>query len=144
MIVYSSIPPPSDSSHGDWNVWIIGTIITALLSFTRGKWGPLVQFKEKIETTIEEAERVADIVEEVAEEVEKVAKGVVKHLPEGKLQNAAELVENAAENVYQHAQNAEDLLEKVEELEKEVDSFFESTILKEESVVPTTDSRDPK
>jgi len=32
----------------------------------------------------------------------------------------------------------------VEELEKEVDSFFESTILKEESVVPTTDSRDPK
>ena len=56
---------------------------------------------------------MADIVEEVAEEVEKVAKGVVKHLPEGKLQNAAELVENAAENVYQHAQNAEDLLEKV-------------------------------
>ena len=51
----------------------------------------------------------------MAEEVEKVAKGDVKHLPEGKLQNADELVEKAPESVNQHAQNKEDLLEKVTE-----------------------------
>lgn len=28
-------------------VWILGTIVTILLSFSRGKWGPLLQLKGK-------------------------------------------------------------------------------------------------
>ncbi|RDX76214.1 hypothetical protein CR513_43815, partial [Mucuna pruriens] len=125
-------------------VWIIGTIITILLSFTKSKWGPLLQWKEKIEITIEEAERVADIVEEVAEGVEKVAEEAVKHLPKGKLHDAAELVEKVAADIDKHAQNAEDVLEKVEDMEKEVDSFFESTTRQEKSIAATTESKDKK
>lgn len=112
------------------------------MSFSRGKWGPLLQLKgnkikmihvnynkivpkysvidkyfcsclDKIETTIDEAEKVVDIVEEVAERVEEVAEGVVKHLPEGKLHDAVEFVEKVAEDIDKLAENAEDALEKV-------------------------------
>ncbi|TKY56289.1 hypothetical protein E2542_SST20732 [Spatholobus suberectus] len=146
MAVYASVPPevpPVDPFPGNWKVWAIGAIITLALSFTRGKWGPLLQLKEKIETTIDEAERVADIVEEVAEGVEKVAEGAVEHLPKGKLHDAAEFVEKVAADIDKHAQNVEDVLEKVEDMEKEVDSFFESTTRQEKSTV-TTDSKDKK
>ncbi|XP_027333895.1 uncharacterized protein LOC113848521 [Abrus precatorius] len=149
IAVHASVPPgdplPVDpASPGHWKVWIIGTIITILMSFTRGKWGPLLQLKEKIQTTIDEAEQVADIVEEVAEEVEKVAEGVVKHLPEGKLHDAVESVEKVAEDIDKHAQNAEDVLEKVENVEKEVESFIESTARREKNTAFTTDSKDQK
>ena len=39
---------------------------------------------EKVETTIDEAQRVVDIIEDVAEGVDKVAEEAVKHLPDGK------------------------------------------------------------
>ncbi|KAK7301157.1 hypothetical protein RJT34_12018 [Clitoria ternatea] len=68
---------------------------------------------EKVETTIDEAERVVDIVEDVAEKVDELAEEAVKHLPEGKLRDAVEFVENVAEDIDQHAENAEDALQKV-------------------------------
>ncbi|KAK7385340.1 hypothetical protein VNO78_31056 [Psophocarpus tetragonolobus] len=148
MAVYASIQsgnsPPVDSSPGHWKLWIIGTIVTIFLSFTKSKWGPLLILKEKIETTIDEAESVANIVEEVADGVEKVAEEAAKHLPKGKLRDAAEFVENVAENVEKQAQNAEDLLEQVEDTENEVDSFFESTTHEEKRNVAATDSEDKK
>lgn len=49
----------------------------------------------------------------MAEGVEKVAEGAVKHLPKGKLHDAAKLVEKVAQDIDKHAQNAEDVLEKV-------------------------------
>ncbi|KAG5063944.1 hypothetical protein AAZX31_02G196100 [Glycine max] len=150
MVVYASIPPgnlPSaDSFPGSWKAWMIGTVVAALLSFTTNKWGPLLLLKEKIETTIEQAERVADIVEEVAERVDKIAEGAAKNLPEGKLQDVAEFVENVAENVDKLAEEAGDLLEKVEDKQEEVVSFFESTVRQQKSNDGTTatDSKDKK
>nr|KYP72621.1 hypothetical protein KK1_005217 [Cajanus cajan] len=149
MPIFAKVPPgnspPVDSSPGHWNFWTIGAIIfTIALSFTRSKWGPLLQFKEKIDTTIDEAERVADIVEEVSEGVEKIAEGAVKHLPKGKLHDVAELVEKVAADVDKHAEIAQDIFEKVEDVEKEVDSFFESTTRRKKSIVVTKDSKDQK
>ncbi|KAL2317677.1 hypothetical protein Fmac_031553 [Flemingia macrophylla] len=149
MAIFANVPPgnspPVDPSPGHWNYWTIGAIIfSIILSFTRSKWGPLLQFKEKIDTTIDEAERVADIVEEVAEGVEKIAEGAVKHLPEGKLHDAAEIVEKVAADLDKNAEIAQDVLEKVEDVEKEVDSFFESTSRRKKNIVVTKDSKDKK
>ncbi|KHN35484.1 hypothetical protein glysoja_032239 [Glycine soja] len=69
-------------------------------------------FVEKVETTIDEAQRVVDIVEDVAEGVDKVAEEAVKHLPDGKLRDAVEFVEKVAEDIDKHAERAEDELEK--------------------------------
>lgn len=70
-------------------------------------------FVEKVETTIDEAQRVVDIVEDVAEGVDKVAEEAVKHLPDGKLRDAVEFVEKVAEDIDKRAERAEDALEKV-------------------------------
>ncbi|CAL0315546.1 unnamed protein product [Lupinus luteus] len=142
MAVYANTTPPGapfpiDPSHGHWKVWILGTIVTILLSFSRGKWGPLLQLKDKIGATIDEAERVADIVEEVAERVEKVAEEAAEKLPEGKLQEAARFIEKVAEDIDKRAENVEDALEKVEEMEKKLESFIESTTHQEKTTVVT-------
>ncbi|KAG5063945.1 hypothetical protein GLYMA_02G210300v4 [Glycine max] len=143
MAVYASIIPgdpidPSPGSPGSWKIWIIGTIFTILVSFTRGKWGPLLQLKEKVETTIDEAQRVVDIIEDVAEGVDKVAEEAVKHLPDGKFRDAVEFVEKVAEDIDKRAERAEDALEKVENMEKEFESFIESTTHHQENSVTTT------
>ncbi|XP_020210050.1 uncharacterized protein LOC109795051 [Cajanus cajan] len=146
MAVYSSITPgdPVDPSPGHWKIWILGTIFTILASFTRGKWGPLLQLKEKVETTIDEAERVVDVIEDVAEKVDKVAEEAVNHLPKGKLRDAAEFVEKVAEDIDNHAQQAEEALEKVENIEKEFESFIESTTHQENSTTATTTAKEHK
>ncbi|XP_014504220.1 uncharacterized protein LOC106764450 isoform X2 [Vigna radiata var. radiata] len=147
MVVYSSITPGSsnDPSLGSWKFWIIGTIFSILASFLRGKWGPLLQLKEKVETKIHEAHRVADIIEEVAEEVDKVAEEAVQHLPEGKFRHAVELVEKVAEDVDKRAERVEDTLEKVENVEKELDSLFtESTSHHESSATTTSEAKEQK
>ncbi|KAE9595964.1 hypothetical protein Lal_00030789 [Lupinus albus] len=141
MAVYANTPSgapfPADPSPGHWKVWILGTIVTILLSFSRGKWGPLLQLKDKIGTTIDEAQRVADIVEEMAERVEKVAEEAAKKLPEGKLQDAAEFIEKVAEDIDKHAENVEDALQKVEDMEKKLESLTESTTHQEKTTVVT-------
>ncbi|XP_017429798.1 uncharacterized protein LOC108337729 isoform X2 [Vigna angularis] len=147
MVVYSSITPgnSNDPSLGYWKFWILGTIFSILASFLRGKWGPLLQLKEKVETTTHEAHRVADIIEEVAEEVDKVAEEAVQHLPEGKFRDAVELVEKVAEDVEKRAQRAEDALEKVENIEKELDSFItESTNHHESRATTTSEAKEQK
>ncbi|OIW04295.1 hypothetical protein TanjilG_32487 [Lupinus angustifolius] len=147
MAVYANTPSgapfPVDPSHGHWKVWILGTIVTILLSFSRGKWGPLLQLKDKIGATIDEAERVADIVEEVAERVEKAAEEAAEKLPEGKFQDAAEFIGKVAEDIDKHAENVEDALEKVEDMEKKLESFIESTTHEEKTTV-VTKSQDQK
>ncbi|XP_028797101.1 uncharacterized protein LOC114752526 [Neltuma alba] len=139
VAVHAGVPPetpfPADPSPGHWKVWILGTIVTILLSFfTKGKWGPLLKLKDKVETTIERAEEVSDVVEEVAEKVEEVAEAASKHLPEGKLQDAAEFVEEVAEKIDEEAHLAGDVLEKVEEMGKEVDSFVDSSTHQDKTV----------
>ncbi|KAK7372997.1 hypothetical protein VNO80_06390 [Phaseolus coccineus] len=145
MVVYSSTTPetPDHPSPGHWKFWILSTVFTILASLSRGKWGPLLQLKEKVETTIHEAERVVDTIEDVAEEVDKVAEEALKHLPEGKLRDAVEIVEKVAEDVEKRAQRAEDALEKVENMEKEFESFItESTTHHESSGTTTSEPKE--
>ncbi|MED6210255.1 hypothetical protein PIB30_062474, partial [Stylosanthes scabra] len=46
-VLGSTQPGPVDpsSSPDHWKFWIVGTIFTILLSFSKGKWGPLLLFK---------------------------------------------------------------------------------------------------
>ncbi|ESW13214.1 hypothetical protein PHAVU_008G177300 [Phaseolus vulgaris] len=147
MVVCSSTTPeiPDHPSPGYWKFWILGTVFTILASLLRGKWGPLLQLKEKVETTIHEAEQVVDIIEDVAEKVDKVAEEALKHLPEGKIHDAVEFVEKVAEDVEKRAQRAEDALEKVENVEKEFESFItESTTHHESSGTTTSEPKEQK
>ncbi|XP_016167598.2 uncharacterized protein LOC107610044 [Arachis ipaensis] len=125
-------------------LWVVGTIFTIVMSFSKGKWGPLLLLKEKVETTIEEAERIADVIEEVAERVDKAAEEVVKIIPEGKLRDAVEFVEKVAENVDKIAENAGDTLEKVDDMEDELDSLLKSLPKQQINAVTTTESKDQK
>ncbi|KAK7321212.1 hypothetical protein VNO77_31606 [Canavalia gladiata] len=146
MAVYAGTTPgtPLPVDPLSWKFWILGTIFTILLSLLRGKWGPMLQLKEQVEKTIDEAERVVEIVEEVAEGVDKVAEEAVKHLPKGKFRDAVEFVEEVAENIDKHAQNAEDALEKVENMEKEFEFFVESATHPENTVSTSTETKDQK
>ncbi|CAL0316990.1 unnamed protein product [Lupinus luteus] len=72
-----------DRWSAERKIWILGTIVTILLSLSRGRWGSLLQLKDKIGTTIGEAKEIADIVEEVSEKVDKVVEEAEKELPEG-------------------------------------------------------------
>ncbi|KAK8681709.1 hypothetical protein V6N13_054111 [Hibiscus sabdariffa] len=75
--------------------------------------GPLLKFKDEVETVIDEVEAVADIVEKVAEQVEEVADDIGNHLPEGRLKDALEMVEDVAQNTADGARFAGELIDKV-------------------------------
>ncbi|KAI9106493.1 hypothetical protein K1719_022021 [Acacia pycnantha] len=117
----------SHRRHHFWKFRIFATIVTIFLSFFKGKWGPLLLLKEKVETAIEELEEISEVVEEVADAVEELAETAAKNLPEGKLHDAAEFIDKLAQEVEKDAHIAGHLLEKVEEtLERKVDSFIDS------------------
>ncbi|MED6133513.1 hypothetical protein PIB30_028941 [Stylosanthes scabra] len=137
----SPFPSPSN-----WKLWMVGTIFTIVMSFSKGKWGPLLLLKDKFETTIKQVEKIADVVEEVAERVDKAAEEVVKIIPAGKLHDAVEFVEKMAENVDKLAETAEETLEKVDSMEDELDSLLESMAKQQQknSVTTTAESKDQK
>ncbi|KAJ8772228.1 hypothetical protein K2173_027405 [Erythroxylum novogranatense] len=124
---------PSDPFPGSWKVWIIGMVISAVLPFWRGKWWPLMNLKDTVESAVEAVDQVADIVEKVAEEVEKVAEAVADHLPEGEIKEAVEFVENLAEETAKGAHLAEEVIDKVEEIGKGVESLIEPAVDQEKT-----------
>ncbi|XVF61554.1 hypothetical protein PTKIN_Ptkin08bG0139200 [Pterospermum kingtungense] len=114
----SSSPGASSNS---WKSWMLGMLLSAVLSFWRHKWGPLLAIKKKVDTVVESVECVVEVVEKVAEEVEKVADEVADALPEnGKLKEAVCLIETVAKETAKDARIAEELIQKVEDVEKEV------------------------
>ncbi|GMI90983.1 hypothetical protein HRI_002767600 [Hibiscus trionum] len=116
--------PPAGS---DWQLWALGTAVPLILSFTAGKWGPLLKLKNDADKFLETAEHISDVVEEVAEKVEKIADEVGDQLPDGgKLQATLELVEDLAEETAKNAQLAGDLIDKVQEMEDKLETFMES------------------
>lgn len=69
---------------------------------------------DKVDTVVEETEKIADSVEEAAETVDKVVKDVAEHLPEGgKLKDAAMFVDGVAEEIAREAHLAKDFLHEV-------------------------------
>ncbi|EOY15914.1 hypothetical protein QUC31_000776 [Theobroma cacao] len=141
MVVCSGVgsgpPIPSDPSPGSWKPWILGMLFSIILPFWRGKWGPLLKLKDRVETVIDTVETVTDIIEEVAEQVEKVADKVGDQLPEGRLKDALEFVEDIAEETADDARLAGEFIDKVEDavddVEKQVESFFDKDEKAEET-----------
>ncbi|KAE8725976.1 Detected protein of unknown function [Hibiscus syriacus] len=126
----SGLPPfPFNLLHPrtDWHLWALGTAIPLILSFTTGKWGPLLELKNDADKVLETAEHISDVVEQVAEKVEKVADEVGDQLPDGgKLRASLELVEDLAQEAAKDAHLAGDLIDKVQEMEDKLESFMES------------------
>ncbi|KAI4307436.1 hypothetical protein L6164_030626 [Bauhinia variegata] len=152
FVVLCGVPPgasfPSDPLPGSWKLWLLGTVMTVLFSFTKGKWGPLLKLKEEFQTKIDAIEDVVDMVEDVAEKVDKVAEEISDNLPAGKLRDFADFVENVAEQVDKSAELAEDALEKVEEIGEQMETLLESNTQEEKTVVVTaavtTEAKDQK
>ncbi|XP_007018690.2 PREDICTED: uncharacterized protein LOC18592098 [Theobroma cacao] len=108
-------------------LWILGAIVSVLLSFTTSKWGPLLKLKNEADNMMEAAEHITDVVEEVAEKVEKIADEVGDQLPDGgKLQATLQLVEDLAEETAKNARRAGDLIDKVQEMEDKMEWYMES------------------
>ncbi|KAK6115017.1 hypothetical protein DH2020_007286 [Rehmannia glutinosa] len=63
--------PPSSSLR-----WILGIVLTIILPFASNKWGPLLNIKQEVDTTVETIEEIVDIVEKMAEVVDKVAENI--------------------------------------------------------------------
>ncbi|KAK8572394.1 hypothetical protein V6N12_028449 [Hibiscus sabdariffa] len=116
-VVCCSVGPgpsfPSNPGPGSWQLWVLGFLMTMVLPFWSSKWGPLLKFKDEVETVIDEVEAVADIVEKVAEQVEEVADDIGNHLPEGRIKDALEMVENVAQNTADGARLAGEFIDKV-------------------------------
>ncbi|MED6210252.1 hypothetical protein PIB30_062471 [Stylosanthes scabra] len=133
----------TNSSLSDWQVWVGGSAVTLLLSFvTKGKWGPLLQLNDKLQATIDEAEKVVDMVEDVAERVEKIAEEAANNLPDGKLQDAAEYIESLAEKIDKSAEMAEAALEKIEDISENLESMAESAKKELKPVTTTVQAKD--
>ncbi|XP_039023327.1 uncharacterized protein LOC120155946 isoform X2 [Hibiscus syriacus] len=124
---------PSNPGPGSWKLWVLGILMSIVLPFWRSKWGPLLKWKDEVETVIDRVEAVTDIVEKVAEQVEKVADDMGNHLPEGRLKDALELVEDMAQNTAECARFAGEFIDKVEEVEEKVESWMEQNSIVEES-----------
>ncbi|KAI4337657.1 hypothetical protein L6164_016043 [Bauhinia variegata] len=138
-----SLPSNPSPAGSNWKIWIIGSIMTLLFSFSKGKWGPLLKLKEEFKARIDAIEDVVDIVEGVAEKVDKVAEGISDNLPAGKLRDIADFIENVAEKVDKGAEMVEDALEKVEEAGEHMETLLESKIQQEKPVVQVaTEAKD--
>ncbi|OMP01284.1 hypothetical protein COLO4_11997 [Corchorus olitorius] len=111
----------------NWQLWVLGTIVSVVLPFTTSKWGPLLKIKNEAEKMLQTAEDIAEKVEEVAEKVEKMADELEEQLPkDGKLYAALEMVEDIAKETAKTAHRADDLIDKVQEMEEKVEDFMES------------------
>ncbi|XVF17312.1 hypothetical protein REPUB_Repub10bG0109300 [Reevesia pubescens] len=102
------------ASSNSWKRWMMGLLLSAVLSFWKHKWEPLLTFKKKVDTVVESVESVVEVVEKVAEEVEKVADKVADSLPEnGKLKEAVSFIETIAKETAKDARIAEEIIQKV-------------------------------
>ncbi|XVE95243.1 hypothetical protein REPUB_Repub02eG0079400 [Reevesia pubescens] len=128
MVVCSSVGsgPPTPGPAGSWKPWFLGILMSIILPFWRGKWGPLLKLKEEVETVIDTVEAVTDIVEKVADKAEKVVDDIGNHLPEGRLKDALEFVEDMAEDTADGARIAGEFIDKVEEMVDQVEEKVES------------------
>ncbi|KAL8481873.1 hypothetical protein ACS0TY_028136 [Phlomoides rotata] len=110
--------PPSSSLR-----WFLGIVLTIFLPFAGNKYGPLLQFKKDVDTTLETIEGIVEVVEKVAEVVEKVAEGISGDLPEGgKLKKVVDILENVAEEIAEDAHTVDDAIDKFQEVEKKIEN----------------------
>ncbi|KAK9943223.1 hypothetical protein M0R45_008839 [Rubus argutus] len=114
----------TSSKHtiANWAKWILGSLLTVLISFWRDKyWGNLQKIEGEAEVVMEEVENVAEIIERVATVSEKVSAQVADKLPDHtKLKETALLVERVSEIAAQDAQLTQDIIHKVDALKQDL------------------------
>ncbi|PON41438.1 hypothetical protein PanWU01x14_289610 [Parasponia andersonii] len=130
-IVCNSVEPGASCGGGaPWNTWqglVFGVVVTLILPFWRSKWGPLLAFKNKVDSVVDSVEAVAEVVEKVAEKVEDIADDIADKLPEnGKLKDAVLLIEKIAKETAKDAHLVDEFIEKVEGVEEKVESLFDN------------------
>ncbi|XVE86830.1 hypothetical protein DITRI_Ditri18aG0066400 [Diplodiscus trichospermus] len=128
---------PAAAPSNSWKSWMLGLLFSAMLSFWKHKWGPLLAIKRKVDTVVENVESVVEVVEKVAEEVEKVADEVADTLPDnGKLKEAVSFIETVAKETAKDAHMVEEFIQKVEDVEKVVtESLIEPVKDQEDKLV---------
>ncbi|KAL7155776.1 hypothetical protein ABFS83_03G098900 [Erythranthe nasuta] len=105
--------------------WLLGIALSIFLPFAGSKWGPLLQFKNDVDTAMETIEQIADVVEKVAEVVDEVADGISGNLPEGgRMKKVVEIVDDVAEETVKDAGTVGDAIDK--EVEGKVENIVET------------------
>ncbi|CAA2956797.1 uncharacterized protein LOC111408726 isoform X2 [Olea europaea var. sylvestris] len=123
--------------------WILGIVVAIFLPFATNKWGPLLIFKNEVDTAMETIEQITEVVEKTAEVVDKVAENIADHLPEGgKFRKTVDFIENVAETTAKDAHLVEDIIDKVQGVEEDVESIVES--LNGEADKPSREIKDKK
>ncbi|KAI3464600.1 hypothetical protein Pfo_021263 [Paulownia fortunei] len=119
-------PLPSQPPSSSWS-WVLGIVLTIILPFVGNKWGPLLKFKQEVDTTVETIEEIVEVVEKVAEAVDKVAEDISDVLPEGgKLKKVMDIVEDVAEKTAKDAHIVGDAIDKFQEVEEKVENIVET------------------
>ncbi|GFQ02368.1 hypothetical protein PHJA_002380800 [Phtheirospermum japonicum] len=128
--VYNSVqqdPPMPSKPPSSSLKWILGTVLATILPFAGNRWGPLLKFKEDVDTVVETVEDIIEVVEKVAEVVDKVAENVSSGLPEGgKLKKVVDVVEDVAEKTAKDAQIVGDVIDKFQEVEEKVENIVDT------------------
>ncbi|KAL9173100.1 hypothetical protein ABFS82_03G091900 [Erythranthe guttata] len=107
--------------------WLLGIGLSIFLPFAGSKWGPLLQFKNDVDTAMETIEQIADVVEKVAEVVDEVADGISGNLPEGgRMKKVVEIVDDVAEKTVKDARTVGDAIDKFQEVEGKVGNIVET------------------
>ncbi|KAL7155773.1 hypothetical protein ABFS83_03G098900 [Erythranthe nasuta] len=123
----SGAPLPNSKPSSSSLSWLLGIALSIFLPFAGSKWGPLLQFKNDVDTAMETIEQIADVVEKVAEVVDEVADGISGNLPEGgRMKKVVEIVDDVAEETVKDAGTVGDAIDKFQEVEGKVENIVET------------------
>ncbi|KAL0733079.1 hypothetical protein Bca4012_009289 [Brassica carinata] len=120
-----SSPPNPWFNLSSWGRWVIGSVISLVLSFwNNNRMQKLKRIKGEAELVVEGIEAVAEMVEKVATASEDMAEEMEKNLPEqSKLKQAAVVLEHISEVAAHEAHLTLDLLHKVEKVAQDLDEL---------------------
>ncbi|KAL3515507.1 hypothetical protein ACH5RR_022409 [Cinchona calisaya] len=117
----SSAVSDQKQSFSAWAKWLLGSILTLLLPFSKQKWENLRGLEGKVEIVVEEVEVVAEVVQNVATVVEKASAEVAEKLPDNnKIKAAVLVVEHLSSVTAQEAKLTEDFIHRVGDVSKDL------------------------
>ncbi|GAB4853238.1 hypothetical protein Ancab_017427 [Ancistrocladus abbreviatus] len=106
--------PPKPAGFRRWAKWIMGSVVSLILSFWVPKWGALIKIGGEAEIMMQGVEKAAEVVEKVATVAEKVTADVADQLPDdNQLKEAVIIVEHVSEEAVKDAQLVEQIIHEV-------------------------------
>ncbi|CAA7038115.1 unnamed protein product [Microthlaspi erraticum] len=118
-------PPNSWFSWPSWGRWVIGSVISLMLSFWNNeRIQKLKRIEGEAELAVEGVEAVAEMVEKVATATDEMAEEMAEKLPEkSKLKQVALVLEHISEVAAHEAHITKDFLHKVEKVTQDLDDL---------------------